>query len=313
MLAKSIEAVLTLFILISIGWILSRLKWIKVEEKSFLNKLIIKICIPALTINNLFSSFTREFIISSFKYLLIVFFFYMAITILVLLLAIAFRVNKKDIGTFATMAIVSNSMFFGLPINLSLYGDEGLQYILCFFMINTAVFWSIFAPMIKKGGNKSSDTFTSNLKNILNVPFLTVIISSLLIYNSVKLPNIVLKIAKQLSNLVTPLACIVIGKIIYDIDFNRFKLDSKMILITMVRFLISPILMFTITRLFNLPTIASKVLTVMAAMPIMMQVAIVTDMYDEGNSKYATSAIALTTLVSLFTTPLYAIILDLIL
>lgn len=313
MLAKSIEAVLTLFILISIGWILSRLKWIKVEEKSFLNKLIIKICIPALTINNLFSSFTREFIISSFKYLLIVFFFYMAITILVLLLAIAFRVNKKDIGTFATMAIVSNSMFFGLPINLSLYGDEGLQYILCFFMINTAVFWSIFAPMIKKGGNKSSDTFTSNLKNILNVPFLTVIISSLLIYNSVKLPNIVLKIAKQLSNLVIPLACIVIGKIIYDIDFNRFKLDSKMILITMVRFLISPILMFTITRLFNLPTIASKVLTVMAAMPIMMQVAIVTDMYDEGNSKYATSAIALTTLVSLFTTPLYAIILDLIL
>jgi len=313
LLAKSIEAVLTLFILISIGWILSRLKWIKVEEKSFLNKLIIKICIPALTINNLFSSFTREFIISSFKYLLIVFFFYMAITILVLLLAIAFRINKKDIGTFATMAIVSNSMFFGLPINLSLYGDEGLQYILCFFMINTAVFWSIFAPMIKKGGNKSSDTFTSNLKNILNVPFLTVIISSLLIYNSVKLPNIVLKIAKQLSNLVTPLACIVIGKIIYDIDFNRFKLDSKMILITMVRFLISPILMFTITRLYLLPTIASKVLTVMAAMPIMMQVAIVTDMYDEGNSKYATSAIALTTLVSLFTTPLYAIILDLIL
>ena len=313
MLAKSIEAVLTLFILISIGWILSRLKWIKVEEKSFLNKLIIKICIPALTINNLFSSFTREFIISSFKYLLIVFFFYMAITILVLLLAIAFRVNKKDIGTFATMAIVSNSMFFGLPINLSLYGQESLQYVLCFFMINTIVFWSIFAPMIKKKGNKDSNTLSSNLKNILNVPFLTVVISSLLIYNGVSLPNIVLKISKQLSNLVTPLACIVIGKIIYDIDFNRFKLDSKMILITMVRFLISPILMFTITRLFNLPTIASKVLTVMAAMPIMMQVAIVTDMYDEGNSKYATSAIALTTLVSLFTTPLYAIILDLIL
>lgn len=313
MLAKSIEAVLTLFILISIGWILSRLKWIKVEEKSFLNKLIIKICIPALTINNLFSSFTREFIISSFKYLLIVFFFYMAITILVLLLAIAFRVNKKDIGTFATMAIVSNSMFFGLPINLSLYGQESLQYVLCFFMINTIVFWSIFAPMIKKKGNKDSNTLSSNLKNILNVPFLTVVISSLLIYNGVSLPNIVLKISKQLSALVTPLACIVIGKIIYDIDFNRFKLDSKMILITMVRFLISPILMFTITRLFNLPTIASKVLTVMAAMPIMMQVAIVTDMYDEGNSKYATSAIALTTLVSLFTTPLYAIILDLIL
>ena len=313
MLAKSIEAVLTLFILISIGWILSRLKWIKVEEKSFLNKLIIKICIPALTINNLFSSFTREFIISSFKYLLIVFFFYMAITILVLLLAIAFRVNKKDIGTFATMAIVSNSMFFGLPINLSLYGQESLQYVLCFFMINTIDFWSIYAPMIKKKGNKDSNTLSSNLKNILNVPFLTVVISSLLIYNGVSLPNIVLKISKQLSALVTPLACIVIGKIIYDIDFNRFKLDSKMILITMVRFLISPILMFTITRLFNLPTIASKVLTVMAAMPIMMQVAIVTDMYDEGNSKYATSAIALTTLVSLFTTPLYAIILDLIL
>ena len=237
----------------------------------------------------------------------------MAITILVLLLAIAFRVNKKDIGTFATMAIVSNSMFFGLPINLSLYGQESLQYVLCFFMINTIVFWSIFAPMIKKKGNKDSNTLSSNLKNILNVPFLTVVISSLLIYNGVSLPNIVLKISKQLSALVTPLACIVIGKIIYDIDFNRFKLDSKMILITMVRFLISPILMFTITRLFNLPTIASKVLTVMAAMPIMMQVAIVTDMYDEGNSKYATSAIALTTLVSLFTTPLYAIILDLIL
>ncbi|NLY44989.1 MAG: hypothetical protein GX053_03220 [Tissierella sp.] len=313
MLIKSIEAVLILFILILLGWLLSRINWIKNDEKVFLNKIIVKICIPALAVHNLFSSFSREFINSSLKYLFVAFIFFIVMMIVVVIIVIILKLDKSTMGSFAAMSIVSNSMFFGLPINLSLYGQESLQYILCYFILNTIIFWSICAPMIKKEGNiNSEDTLLSNLKNILNVPFITIIVSSILIYNSVVLPSLVLKVSQHLSNLVTPLACIVIGKIIYDIDLKKFRMDSSMLIVMIIRFIISPLLMFSITRLLGLPIIVTKVFTIMAAMPIMMQVAIVTDMYG-GDSEYVTSGIALTTLLTLLTTPVYSIIMDMIL
>lgn len=313
MFVKSVEAVLTLFILIFIGWILSEKGLLKDEVKVFLNKIIVIVCIPALTISNLFTSFTREFLISSLKILMVVGVFSITIMIIVRAIIAIFKIDKSKSGSFTAMAIVSNTMFFGLPINLSLYGEVSVPYVLCFYMINTTVFWSICSPMIKKeSGSIDDDTFTSNIKNIFNVPFLTIIISSFLIYNNVTLPNLILNVSDKLSNMVTPLACIVIGRIIYDINLKNFKIDRSMIIVLVIRLILSPIIMFSITRLFGLPIIVIKVLTIMAAMPIMMQVAIVTDMYG-GDSEYVTSGITLTTLLTLLTTPVYSIVMDMIL
>ena len=313
MFIKSVEAVLILFILLFIGWFSAKKGWMKDEEKDFLNKIIVIFCIPALTIDNLFDSFNREFIISSLKYLLVALVFFISIMIVVRLITIAFKIDKSRIGSFIAMSVVSNSIFFGLPINLSLYGEESIQYVLCYYMINTTLFWAICSPMLKKEGNmENKDSLGTTLKNIFNVPFLTIIITAVLIYNNITLPNVVLKVSQHLSKMVTPLACMVIGKIIYDIDFKEFKIDYSIIGVVMIRFIIAPLLMFTITRLFEMPIIVTKVFTIMSSMPIMMQVAIVSDM-NGGDSKRVASGIALTTLLTLLTTPIYSIIMDVLL
>lgn len=311
--AKSIEAVLILFILLFIGWFSAKKGWMRDEEKDFLNKIIVIFCIPALTIDNLFGSFNRAFIISSINYLFVALIFFISIMIIVRLITIVFKIDRSKVGTFIAMSAVSNSIFFGLPINLSLYGEESIQYILCYYMINTTIFWAICSPMIKKEGNiKNKDSLGTTLKNVFNIPFLTIIITAFLIYNNISLPNVILKVSQHLSKMVTPLACMVIGKIIYDIDFKEFKIDYSIIGVVIMRFIIAPILMFAITRLFGMPTIVTKVFTIMSAMPIMMQVAIISDM-SGGDSKKVASAIALTTLLTLLTTPIYAIIMDILL
>lgn len=313
MFIKSIEAVLILFTLIFIGWVLSKKGLLTDEVKVFLNKVIVTICIPALTISNLFTSFSREFLTSSLKVLMVIAIFSVIIIIIVRIIISVFKIDKNRAGIFTAMSVVSNIMFFGLPIILSLYGESSVPYVLCYYMINTAVFWSICVPMIKKeSGHAGDDSLYANIKNILNVPFMTIIVSSLLIYNNIGLPDLVINVSRQLSNMVTPLACIVIGRIIYDIDFKAFNIDRATIVVIVTKLVLSPIIMFIVLSFFDLPIIAVKVLTILAAMPIMMQVAITTDLY-EGDSLYATTGVALTTLLTLLTAPVYSVILDYIL
>ena len=73
MFLRSIETVFIMIILISIGVIMSYKGWISEETKRFMNKLIVKVSIPALTIYNFFETFDRDIITSSGKYMLVVF------------------------------------------------------------------------------------------------------------------------------------------------------------------------------------------------------------------------------------------------
>lgn len=309
MFYRSVETVFVMIILIGIGWIMSYKGWVSDDVKSFLSKVIIKVCIPALAITNFFDSFPKEMLILSTNYIAIALVSMMVLLIISKILSYILKIEPIKTGSFISMSTVSNSMFFGLPITLSLFGDVSLPYILFYYIANTLVFWGICSPMIAKDGGISNDGRFKNLKNILNIPLLTVIIAGVLLYFNFSPPTIVLKVAKYFSNLVTPLASIVVGKIIYDIDFKRYKFDKSILMIIFMRFVISPAIMFTITRIFKLPVLVSQVLTIQAAMPVMMQTTIVSETY-KTDSKYVATALSITTILSLFFIPLYILIME---
>jgi hypothetical protein len=301
---NSIESALVLIMLIASGWIMSKAGWINEDVKEFLSKVAIQIGVPALVVSKFFGSLSKEMLISLSKFIAISVLSMIIMIVLSTFIWKILKIGTRKRGSFVSMSTVSNSMFFGLPICLSLFGEESIGYILSYYIANTVVFWAILSPMIAKDGTNEINNSFENLKKIFNIPLITVIISGILVFLNLKPPTVILRTAAYFSNLVTPLACMVVGKIIYDIDFARYKIDKSIVVVIIMRFIIAPTVMYIVARYFQLPALVSQVLILQAAMPVMMQTSVVSEIY-KADSQYVATSLSLTTIFSLITIPIY--------
>lgn len=308
MLAQATETVFVMIILIATGWIMAHRKWIDNDTKEFLNKLIVGVSIPALTIYNFFESFDRDIIKSSFKYVTIILFAMLILYLFSGLVAKLLSIGPERRGSFVSMSTVSNSMFFGLPVSLGLFGDISLPYVLFYYIANTTMFWGICSQGIINDG-RGDGSGKIELKRIFNIPIITVLISAFLLYLNISPPTLIIKVSKHLSSFVTPIASIVIGKIIYDIDYREFKFDKSIFAVILMRFIFAPGLIYIVASFIGLPKLAVQVFTIQGAMPVMTQTSIVGSLHG-ADSEYIATAISLTTILSLVFIPIYAVLIQ---
>jgi predicted permease len=298
-----------MILMIGVGWLMSYAGWLNTEGKRFIHLFIINISIPALTLTNFFQMFPKEMIGSTIRFVLIGILSMMVVFVLSEIVAKVIKLEKIKSGSFVSMSSVSNSLFFGMPIVLSLFGEVSLPYILFYYIANTSVFWGICAPRIMRDGDIKRIKVSQNIKKIFNAPFVALILSILLLAVDLRPPTLVLMVASYLGRPVTPLAAIFVGRIIYEIDFKNYKFESSMLGILFLRFIASPAVMFLMTRLFQLDKLSTQVLVIMAAMPAMIQTSLVSEMYGT-DSKYVAFAISLTTVMGLFFIPFYMFVLN---
>lgn len=277
--------------------------WIDENIKKFLNKLIVRVSIPALTIYNFFESFDREIIASSGKYVIVVLFSMGSLYIISSIIGKMLKVDRIRSGSFVAMSTVSNSMFFGLPISLGLFGEKSIPYVLFYYIANTIMFWGVCSPRIIKDGDTQAEK-KIDFKKIFNIPLTTILISGVLLFLDFTPPSIVLRVSEYLSSFVTPLASIVIGKIIYDIDLKRYKIRKSVFAVILMRFIVAPGSIYLIGSYLNLPKLAIQVFTIQSAMPVMMQTSIVSELYDT-DSEYVASTLYITIILSLISIPIY--------
>lgn len=309
MIIKSLETVFIMIIMIGVGWLMSYTGWLNAEGKRFIHLFMINISIPALTLTNFFQMFPKEMIGSTIQFVLIGVLSMMAVFILSELVAKIIKLEKIKSGSFVALSSVSNSLFFGMPIALSLFGDISLPYILFYYIANSSVFWGICAPRIMRDGNLKKLKISQNIKKIFNAPFVALILSILLLVIDFKPPALVLTVAGYLGRPVTPLAAIFVGRIIYEIDFKQYKFENSIIGVLCLRFIASPAIMFLMTRLFHLDRLSTQVMVIMAAMPSIVQTSLVSEMYGV-DSKYVAFTISLTTVMGLFFIPFYMFVLN---
>lgn len=308
---NSIETVLIMLILILIGWLLSHIGWISSEVKSFLSKLILKVSVPALIIVTFFDTLKKD-MLGRLGYIAIPFMSITVLFLLSLLLAKLMKISRHRHGIFVSMSVASNSMFFGFPIALGLFGNQAVPYVVFYYIANTIFFWGILAPIIMKDGEGKTVSGFERFKNILNIPIVTVIISILLLIFNLQPPSLLIRISGYFSSLVTPLSSLVVGRIMYEIDFKKFKLDKSILAALLMKFLLSPIIIFTIARLFTLPLLATMVFTIQASMPVMMQSAIVSEASGK-DSEYGAVILSISNVLCLVVIPIYMWILNSIL
>lgn len=307
---NGLNSVLTIFIMIGTGLILTKKGIFNQDTSKLFSKLVINISLPLMMIVNIPMRFTKEKLFESLNGIIVAFLSILIAYAIAVITARVFKIDENKKGIFYVMFAFSNSIFIGLPVNLSLFGEDSATYVFLFYLANTSLFWTLGVHYIRKSGSNVNKSFSKldSLKKIFSPPFIGFLIGIILVLLEIDLPEFISSSFRYIGNLTTPLSMFFIGIVICSINIRDMKLDLTSSLILIGKLLVAPFIMLLCLKLFELPHLLKNVFIIEAAMPIITQAALVSEFYG-ANSKYVSYMVGLSTVLMILIIPVYSIIL----
>ena len=296
--------------MVGVGWLFGKLGYIKKEHKGLMIKLIISAGMPALVVNNVFGNLDLASLDRPVLLFLLPALSMLVTLAIAILLAKVLKPDARRRGGFITMCAFSNSIFVGLPMNTGLFGDAAVPYVMCFYIVNTTLFWTVGNYLISRSGEGESHEkgIFASLKKLISPPLVALAISLPLLALGVKMPEPVIKLSGYMGNIVTPIALFYIGYALYEYGIKSMKPDKHMVAVMLMRFIAGPLVMLALCKLFSFGGMPSGVMVVESAMPVMTQAVVLAAAHDADES-FVAGGMSLTTLGCFVLVPLLMLLL----
>lgn len=305
----ALGSVVSVILLVALGFLLARRGWFEGGASALVSRLVVSVALPAYMVANLLGGYDRARLLAMLPGLPLPFAVMLACFAAARGLAALFRLPEGRRGTFASMFGLSNTIFIGLPVNLLLFGEESLPYVLLYYIANTVLFWTIGVHGIARdgallgGGAAPRLLSAEGIRRVLSPPLVAFLLAVALILAGIGLPGPVMEACKTLGAMTTPLSLLFIGIVIARVDRRKLRLERDLLLVLAGRFFLSPLLLVLAARSLDLPLLMKQVFFVQAAMPAMTQTPILAERYG-ADAEYAGLATALSTVAGLATIPL---------
>lgn len=309
-LAKiSLTQVLILFILIFLGFLLTKIKLIDSNAKGTLSNLLVYLVVPAMIINSYIIEYDESLLKNLLICFLISFIALMIGLVITLIVGHFYKTTDKRILKFAL--IFSNAAYMGFPLIEAMYGSIGLIYASSFVSVFNILMWTYGYYSVSKSGG-----FKSFLKSILKTPVIYALIIGLLIFFfQIKVPSVIQKPLSLLGNMNTPLSMIITGMIIANTNIKSSLNNVYLWLTILFRLIIIPIIilfvLYFINKVYNIDSTVLQVVIVLQACPV----ASITSVFAvkfKYNENLVASIVVCTTILSIITLPLIIIIMGLL-
>ncbi len=304
---NSIESILTIIILIMTGYFLTRAGWFNDATGKTFSKIILNISLPCYMLYNITSTFDRAELLDFAVNLAVPFLSIGLSYFIAILVSNIIKVDRCRKGVFRSMFFASNTMFIGLPVNLALFGEEAVPYVLLYYLANTSFYWTVGAYEVSRDNpeNKKSSVFSFNtLKRIFNPAVIGFLTGILLVLSGITLPSFLVESSKYIGNLTTPLAMFFTGITLHSIKPADIIFSKDMGTLILARALICPIIMLALLQIISVPKLMGMVFVIQSAMPTITSTAVVAREYG-SDYRFAAVMTAVTTAASLIVIPFY--------
>lgn len=296
-------------ILIGIGFILARKKWFDENTSALFSRLVLTITLPAMMINNVTDYFEPEQIRemgTGFFLILLA----MGANFLVAMLTVRlFRIPQKQQGVFSCMFSLSNTIFIGLPVNLAIFGERSIPYVLVFFVANTIMLWTVGVYFIRKDADPETRFTVASIRKVFTPPLVSFLMAVGFVTFNIPIPSLVLETTRMVGGMTTPLASFYIGIVMASLPIQEIRMSKPLFLVIVGRNLLAPMVMFLIFYTLDFPPLMRNVFVIMSAMPVMTQTVILSRAYGSDQQLAALGAF-ITTIISLAAIPIYMMLLS---
>lgn len=292
-----LNQIAVLFILIVVGFMLKKLKILDDRFEKGLAGLIISVTLPALIITSMNYEFSKELLGNSLMIL-----GYGASTFALMILVSyifskIFHLENPQKGVYQFLIVFPNTGFIGFPILNAVFGREAIFYASIFNVIFNILLWTLGVYFVSKEKKKI------NLNMLINSGTVSVVIGFMLFVLSIELPYIIHSSLQTIGDTTTPLAMIMVGLLLGDARFRVLFKNIKLFVISVIRLIIIPLIVYIILSLFKLPQIVLATVVILSGMPSGANAAIFSRKF-ESDYKLASQGIFLTTLLSIASIPL---------
>ena len=307
---QAVSSVSVILLLTVTGYFLGVKGLMDKKAKSFISRLLMTLLVPFNCINGMISNLDRATISQYGIYLLISFVCMGIGNVLAFLVCKIFRIPKNKTGLFIHMGANSNAIFIGLAICREIFGDACAPFVMVFYTMNSFSIWLISMMAIRWSFGEKSEKFGKLvLKVLLSPPVIGITAGLALVLLDVHLPQFATSFIKHLSNVVTPLAIMMTGFIIYELGLKSLVMDKATALLMVMRFILAPAVFFLAFRLLGMEGLGPQTTMIVAAMPApTMAVVLGSEYGGEEGERFASQGVVWTTLAMFVVTPLLRVL-----
>ena len=314
----SIQSIVPIIVIIILGYFLQVRGWFQESFGNDLSKLIMNVAMPVAIFTSVLKYLTLDKLISLSGGLLYTFIAFILGYLAAFIAVEVFKVRPGRRGTMINTFVNANTIFIGMPLNLALFGPQGESAFLAYYVLNTLSTWAFGSFLITgdptEEGSLQERNPKSTLKQVLSPPLLAFFAALLLILGNVGIPVAVLTTTQYLGSLVTPLALLYIGIVLYHAGLASLRMDRDTALALVGKFAVAPFAMILVLMAaaqggVTLDATEKGTFIMQSAVPALTVLPVLAH-EGKGDVHYATSLVAFSTLLFAGVAPVMMLIID---
>ena len=308
--------VLVIFLYIAVGFVANKLHVLGTEAVDHLISLVLNITTPCLLI---YSICGQRISANTFSNTVII--IYLSLAMFALFGAISVKISrlftKKSVdqqNVLSVAMVTSNSGFMGFPIARSVFGHVVLYYsviqnIACNLYIFTGCMIQLSLGGKKESGARKTINKETIIKPFKNVVTIVSICSVLVLFAGIRIPNPVMDFLATIGDATVPISMIIIGIQLGDCKFRELITDKELIISSLVCLILEPALSILIVYFMPLSKIIKLTIALSFTYPsAVLSVALAAG--EHKDTKLMSEAVAMSTMLSMLTLPVWIMIIS---
>lgn len=299
------QQVLELLLMILAGAVCCKAGVFQPKERSVLSNILLYLVVPAMVIN----SYLTEFDPNTFRNLLET--FALSLLALGIGLAVTFIVTlpvKQNQAILRFACSFSNAAYMGFPLIKAMFGNEGLLYASAFVTVFNILLWTVGYGMVS-----GSHSFKEILHSIVTCPCILAVIVGLVLYlGRVAVPQVLAGPISSIGDMNTPLSMIITGATIASSNLGQLLKNRQLFLTLGLRLLLVPAVELAVFALLGVTGTVPMIVLLLEACPC-VTITTVFAIRFHHDEELAAGAVVFSTLASILTLPLYALVLTAVL
>lgn len=286
-----------LFMLMGVGFVLGKLDWIDEYTAGRMSRLLMYVVSPCTVIHSLQVEFTAALMAALGAGCLILVGQYL---VMILFSQLTFRKQPPERRSVLRFGqVYSNNVFMGLPLLQAVLGAQASVFVVPSMIMFNIFEWTHGVSIM--GGKMSAK------KLLISPGMIGILIGMSLFVGQITLPMVFGKAVSYLAGMNTPLAMVIIGTQMARADLKSTFTNARLYLISASKLLLAPVVVILIMLPFRAALDPEQfcALTILSAAPCAGMTSIFAQRYGRDTATAAQS-VSLSTLLSLFTLPLFA-------
>ena len=295
-LSIAFHAIVPLFLIIAVGYLVKRLGWIGQEDVRRFNKVTFYTFMPVMLFYNIYTSDFSQAV--RLPYVLFVVGVALGMVLLSFVITVLAEKTPQRRGVMIQAAFRSNFVLLGLPIAMELLpgGNFGVTALMIAIVVPVFNMMSVVVLEYFRGGRpKVGEVLLAVAKNPLIIASLLGLLAQAL---HIALPEVLVSFAGKMNSAATPLILLLLGASFQLRDLSGYK--KELAICVGLRLVVFPGLILTAAMLLGMRDIEFVTLLAMCAAPTAVNSFNMAQQLG-GDSQLAGSAVVVSTVLSFFT------------